>query len=112
MLKSASISIIFALLIVFIVQYIETGSIAILFQLDAFLIVIGGTICATVINFRSRLVFDAIKSAFDVFKNTSQNTPNRQNYMYRRYKPRFFPFAALATTYIMPYSYYTPFFLF
>ena len=48
----------------------------------------------------------------DVFKNTSQNTPNRQNYMYRRYKPRFFPFAALATTYIMPYSYYTPFFLF
>lgn len=48
----------------------------------------------------------------DVFKNPSQNTPNRQNYMYRRYKPRFFPFAALATTYIMPYSYYTPFFLF
>ena len=26
----------------------------------------------------------------DVFKNPSQNTPNRQNYMYRRYKPRFF----------------------
>ena len=48
----------------------------------------------------------------DVFKNPSQNTPNRQNYMYRRYIPRFFPFAALATTYIMPYSYYTPFFLF
>ena len=48
----------------------------------------------------------------DVFKNPSQNTPNRQNYMYRRYKPRFFPFAALAPTYIMPYSYYTPFFLF
>ena len=48
----------------------------------------------------------------DVFKNPSQNTPNRQNYMYRIYKPRFFPFAALATTYIMPYSYYTPFFLF
>ena len=48
----------------------------------------------------------------DVFKNPSQNTPNRQNYVYRRYKPRFFPFAALATTYIMPYSYYTPFFLF
>lgn len=48
----------------------------------------------------------------DVFKNPSQNTPNRQNYMYRRYKPRFFPFAALAATYIMPYSYYTPFFLF
>ena len=48
----------------------------------------------------------------DVFKNPSQNTPNRQNYMYRRYKHRFFPFAALATTYIMPYSYYTPFFLF
>ena len=48
----------------------------------------------------------------DVFKNPSQNTPNRQNYMYRRYKPRFFPFAALATTYIMPYSYYTPYFLF
>ena len=48
----------------------------------------------------------------DVFKNPSQNTPNRQNYMYRRYKPRFFPFAALATTYIMPYSYYTPFLLF
>lgn len=48
----------------------------------------------------------------DVFKNPSQNTPNRQNYMYRRYKPRFFPFAALATTYIMPYSYYTAFFLF
>ena len=48
----------------------------------------------------------------DVFKNPSQNTPNRQNYMYRRYKPRFFQFAALATTYIMPYSYYTPFFLF
>ena len=48
----------------------------------------------------------------DVFKNPFQNTPNRQNYMYRRYKPRFFPFAALATTYIMPYSYYTPFFLF
>ncbi len=76
MLKSASISIIFALLIVFIVQYIETGSIAILFQLDAFLIVIGGTICATVINFRSRLVFDAIKSAFDVFKNTSVPNTN------------------------------------
>lgn len=48
----------------------------------------------------------------DVFKNPSQNTPNRQNYMYRRYKPRFFSFAALAATYIMPYSYYTPFFLF
>ena len=51
----------------------------------------------------------------DVFKNPSQNPSNRQNqpnYMYRRYKPRFFPFAALAATYIMPYSYYTPFFLF
>lgn len=37
----------------------------------------------------------------DVFKNPSQNTPNRQNYMYRRYKPRFFPFVALAATYII-----------
>lgn len=71
MFKSALISIIFALLIVFIVQYMETGSIAILFQFDAFLIVIGGTICATIINFRSKLVFDGIKSAIDVFKNTS-----------------------------------------
>ena len=48
----------------------------------------------------------------DVFKNPSQNTLNRQNYMYRRYTPRFFPFVALAATYIMPYSYYTPFFSF
>lgn len=72
--KSASISIIFAVLIVIIVQYLETGSIAILFQFNALLIVIGGTICATVINFRSKLVLDAIKSAADVFRNTS--TPN------------------------------------
>lgn len=72
--KSASISIIFAVLIVLIVQYLETGSIAILFQFNALLIVIGGTICATVINFRSKLVLDAIKSAADVFRNTS--TPN------------------------------------
>ena len=72
--KSASISIIFAVLIVIIVQYMETGSIAILFQFNALLIVIGGTICATVINFRSKLVLDAIKSAADVFRNTS--TPN------------------------------------
>lgn len=76
MFKSASISIIFALLIVFIVQYTETGSIAILFQLDAFLIVIGGTICATIINFRSRLVLEAIKSAVNVFKNTSRPSTN------------------------------------
>ena len=74
--RSALISIIFALLIVFILQYMETGSIAILFQLDAFLIVIGGTICATVINFRSRLVIDAIKSSIDVFKNTSSPNTN------------------------------------
>ena len=72
--KSASISIIFAVLIVLIVQYLETGSIAILFQFNALFIVIGGTICATVINFRSKLVLDAIKSAADVFRNTS--TPN------------------------------------
>lgn len=69
MFRSAAISIICALLIILVVQYAETGSIRILFQLNAFLIVIGGTLCATIINFRTRLVIDAIKASFSVFTN-------------------------------------------
>ena len=79
MFRSATISIIFALLILFIVQYMETGSIKILFQFNAFLIVIGGTLCATLLNFKSRFVIDAIKSSINVFK--SSNVPNTKAIM-------------------------------
>ena len=79
MFRSATISIIFALLILFIVQYMETGSIKILFQFNAFLIVIGGTLCATLLNFKSRFVIDAIKSSINVFK--SSNVPNTKGIM-------------------------------
>lgn len=61
---AAVFALVAGLVIVFITHVFEGGSLSVLFQPTAFLIVIGGTFCAAVLNFN----FDTIKNAF---KNAS-----------------------------------------
>lgn len=69
---SAVAAIIIALLIVLMTQKSEAASIVSLFQPSAILIVLGGTFCASLLNFSPRTLSNAIKSAKEVFFTQKQ----------------------------------------
>ncbi len=72
--KSAVIALVAGILLVVGVQLVETGSILMLFQPIAFLIVIGGTFCAAVMNFGAKVLINSIKSAKTIFIKQKDNT--------------------------------------
>ena len=49
-------------------------SIRMLLQPTAFIIVLGGTFCATILNFDKKTLMIAIKNAIDVFRKEKSNT--------------------------------------
>ena len=62
------------LVMVFITQAFEGGSISVLFQPTAFFIVIGGTFCAAILNFNYETVKNAFKTAKGVFYKDENKT--------------------------------------
>ena len=72
--KSSVIALSAGILLIILVQLIETGSILTLFQPIAFLIVIGGTICAAIVNFGDSVLLNAIKSAKSIFVKQKDKT--------------------------------------
>ncbi len=64
---NAIFALIFGLVIVFLIQIFEGGSISVLFQPTAFLIVIGGTFCAAVLNFNFDVIITAFKNTKGIF---------------------------------------------
>lgn len=72
--KAAIIALIVGIMLVIGVQLIETGSIWILFQPIAFLIVIGGTCCAAVVNFGPNVLINSMKAAKDIFIKQKDNS--------------------------------------
>lgn len=65
--KSAVIALVAGILLVIGVQLVETGSILMLFQPVAFLIVVGGTFCAAIVNFGPKVLVDSLKAAKSIF---------------------------------------------
>lgn len=63
------------LIMVLATQIFEGGSISVLIQPTAFLIVIGGTFCATLLNFNYETIKNAFKNAKEIFhKDESRST--------------------------------------
>ena len=71
---SALVALIVAFVIIFLTQESEAAAMVSLFQPSAILIVLGGTFCASLLNFSPATLFNALKSSKDVFfnKNHSQ----------------------------------------
>jgi len=59
---------------VFATQILEGGSILVLFQPTAFLIVVGGTLCASILNFNYATIKNAFITAKEVFHKTENKT--------------------------------------
>ncbi|MEI8378429.1 MAG: flagellar motor protein, partial [bacterium] len=59
---------------VFMTQVFEGGSILVLFQPTAFLIVIGGTLCASFLNFNYKTIQNAFKNARGIFYKSENKT--------------------------------------
>lgn len=72
--KSAIIALVAGILLVIGVQLIETGSIWMLFQPVAFIIVVGGTFCAATVNFGPSVLIEALKSAQSIFVKQKDNS--------------------------------------
>ncbi len=65
---------IIGVIIVFSSQLANGLSIRMLLQPTAFIIVIGGTLCATILNFDKKTLLIAIKNAIDIFRMEKSNT--------------------------------------
>lgn len=65
---TAVFALIAGLLMVIITQILEGSSLSVLVQPSAFLIVIGGTFCAALLNFNYPTIKNAINSAKEIFK--------------------------------------------
>lgn len=72
--KSAIIALVAGIFLVIGVQLIETGSIWMLFQPVAFLIVVGGTFCAAVVNFGTNVLIDSLIAAKSIFVKQQDNS--------------------------------------
>lgn len=62
------------IIMVFATQLLEGGSVAVLFQPSAFFIVIGGTFCASLLNFDYATVKNAFENAKKIFKKEDNKT--------------------------------------
>ena len=72
--KSSVVALIAGILLIIVVQLIETGSIGMLFQPVAFLIVVGGTFCAAIVNFGFSVLFESFKAAKQIFTKQKDNS--------------------------------------
>lgn len=72
--KSATFALILGIALILAVQQIESGSICMIIQPVAFLIVIGGTFCAAIVNFTPNVIINAIKSASTIFSPNTDNS--------------------------------------
>lgn len=65
--KSTVIALIVGILLIIGIQLFETGSILMLFQPIAFIIVIGGTTCAAIVNFGPNTILNSLNAAKEIF---------------------------------------------
>ena len=72
--KSALVALFVGIFLILLIQQVEAGSILTIIQPIAFLIVIGGTICASIVNFGWDVVKTAIFSATEVFRKQNDNS--------------------------------------
>ncbi len=72
--KSAIIALCAGIFLILAVQKVEAGSIAAILQPVAFLIVLGGTFCASIVNFGPNVVVNALKSATGIFSGEKDNS--------------------------------------
>lgn len=73
---TALFALFFGVSLIFISQKIDGGSLGLLIQPAAFCIVIGGTFCASLLNFNFSVLVNAIKNISLVFKDTKDNSSN------------------------------------
>src|SRR5574344_1116696 len=71
---TAIFALIAGLVMVFVTQKFEGGSLAVLFQPTAFFIVIGGTFCASLLNFNFATIKNAIHNAKEIFTKNENKT--------------------------------------
>lgn len=71
---AAVFALVAGLVIVFITHVFEGGSLSVLIQPTAFLIVIGGTFCAAVLNFNFETIKNAFKNASGIFYKEENRT--------------------------------------
>lgn len=74
---TAVFALVAGLVMVIMTQSLEGGSISILFQPSAFLIVIGGTFCAALLNFNYATIKNAFSKAKEIFNPLEEIKPNK-----------------------------------
>ena len=72
--STAFFALIAGFIMLFVTQLLEGGSILVLFQPTAFLIVIGGTFCAALLNFNLDTIKTAFKKAKEIFYKEENKT--------------------------------------
>ena len=72
--KTAVFALLAGLVMVFVTQAFEGGSISVLIQPTAFFIVIGGTFCAALLNFNLATIKNAFKNAKEIFYKEENKT--------------------------------------
>lgn len=72
---AAVASLIIGVMIIFITQQAEVGSMSALIQPAAFFVVVGGTLCATLLNFPYDVVVKSFHASMDVFRKNNDKDP-------------------------------------
>ncbi len=72
--KSAVVALGIGILLIIGIQLFETGSVLMLFQPVAFLIVVGGTICAAMVNFGPNTLINSLSAAKEIFIKSKDNS--------------------------------------
>ncbi|MGN0018733.1 MAG: motility protein A [Candidatus Gastranaerophilaceae bacterium] len=71
---TAIFALLFGIILVFLSQKYDGGSLSMLIQPTAFCIVVGGSFCAVVLNFNLNTVISSIKNIHQVFVNTNDSS--------------------------------------
>lgn len=72
--RTAVFALLLGFVMVFVTQVFEGGSILVLFQPTAFFIVVGGTLCASLLNFNKETIKNAVKNARSIFYKQENKT--------------------------------------
>ena len=72
--KVSILSLITGILLIIFVQFLEMKSIVVLFQPKAIIIVLGGTLCATFLNFPKNTILNAVKISCEIFKKQTNDS--------------------------------------
>ena len=71
---TAVVALLAGIIMVFVTQVLEGGSILVLLQPTAFCIVVGGTLCASLLNFNQETIKNAFKNAKGIFYKQENRT--------------------------------------